>query len=274
MTKIALVCPILILTLLRTGKGQPKIQFDAATVKVDQRGPGFVGMRGGPGTGSPGRVTWRREWLRELVATAFHVDSMNVSGPEWIAYMGAPVYAVTATMPPDTPKHDFELMLQSLLIEQFDLQVHHEPKLFPEYELVIAPGGSRLKASEKADADEVPLGPPRVGADGFPIMPPGHGQRVSLINGFHARFQNYSMAEFAEHLSDFITPPGERRRYVVDRTGSRACTISPWNLTRDACGSWLDHASNRRLRSLVSRNPGVACQTFSGLWRGSLGLSW
>jgi uncharacterized protein (TIGR03435 family) len=101
---------------------------------------------------------------------------MDVSGPDWIAYMGAPVFAVAATMSPDTTRHDFEVMLQSLLVEQFELKVHREPKLFPAYELRVAPGGPRLKPSEKPEAEDVPLGPAKIGTDWFPIMPPGHGR--------------------------------------------------------------------------------------------------
>jgi uncharacterized protein (TIGR03435 family) len=153
------------------------------------------------------------------VAVAYHVDPMDVSGPDWIAYMGAPVYEVNAVMPPDTSRHDFELMLRSLLTEQFELKLHHEPRLFPAYELSVAAGGPRLRHSEKAEVDEAPLGRPKIGPDKFPVMPPGHGQRVSMIDGFHARFQNYGMAEFAEHLSDYITPDGEKRRIVIDKTG-------------------------------------------------------
>ena len=57
------------------------------------------------------------------------------------------------------------------------------------------------------------------GPDGFPVLPVGHGQGVVLINGYHGRFQNYTMAELADHLMAFVTPPGERRHYVVDKTG-------------------------------------------------------
>ena len=123
------------------------LTFDAATIKLDKFGPGEFGMKGGPGTSSPGRVTWRKVWLRDLVATAFRVDPGNVSGPVWISRSGAQLYALTATMPPDTSRHDFELMFQKFLIEQFRIKLHHEPKLFPAYELVVAPGGAKLKAS-------------------------------------------------------------------------------------------------------------------------------
>jgi len=168
MTKLAKACPILVLTLLQAGNGEPQIRFDAASVKVDQQGPGFVGMSGGPGSGSPGRVTWLLRCLR--------------------------------TRPDLTSKYIVNRSLSWLTNS-------------------VWRGGPRLKPSEKADADEMPPGPSKVGPDKFPVMPAGHGQRIALINGFHGKFQNYSMAEFAEHPGDFIESGDHKRRYVLARTG-------------------------------------------------------
>jgi hypothetical protein len=110
--------------------GQGQVQFDAATIKLDQLGPGACGLKGGPGTNDPGRVTWRKVWLRDLMAKAFDVDPRNISGPAWISRNGAQLYAFTATMPAETGKPDFELMLQRFLTEQFRIKLHHEPNCF------------------------------------------------------------------------------------------------------------------------------------------------
>ena len=198
------------------------IQFDAAAIRLDQVGPGDRGMKGGPGTSDPGRVTWQKVWLRDLVATAFHVDPSNVSGPAWISRNGAQLYTFTATMPHDTGKHDFELMLQNFLLEQFKIKLHHEPKLFPAYELVVGPGGARLKASAEQNAPDAPDPPmfqPKIGSDGFAVLPPGHGALGVISGGFHGTFQQYAMPEFAEYLINKVTPQGDPTRYVVDKTG-------------------------------------------------------
>jgi len=199
--------------------GQTPVEFDAATVKLDQRGSGDRRMQGGPGTGAPGRVTWRKVWLRDLVATAFDVDPRNVSGPDWIARNGAQLYAFTATMPPDTQKNDFRAMLRNFLMEQFRMTIHHQRRMFPAYDLVVVPGISKLKASATVSAPDLPVATaPKLDADSFPILPPGHGQMVVLANGYHGRFQNYTMAEFAEHLLNWV-PQADTHCYVVDKTG-------------------------------------------------------
>ncbi len=208
--------------------GQAPPQFDAATIKPDQLGPGARGMKGGPGTNDPGRVTWQKVSLRDLMATAFHIDPRNVSGPSWISGLGgAQLYALTATMPAATSKHDFELMLQRFLTEQFRMKLHHEPKLFPAYDLVVAPGGPKLKASDDQDISDVPNGPMyasdvRYDADGFLILPPGHRTAAVNKNGFHQTYQQFTMSEFAEGLTGQVTPDGDRTHYVNDKTGLTA----------------------------------------------------
>jgi uncharacterized protein (TIGR03435 family) len=115
---------------------------------------------------------------------------------------------------------EFEVMLQTLLIEQFKIKLHHESKLFPAYQLKIASGGARLKVSDDQNAPDAPLSPPKIGADGFPVLPPGHGARAAFIRGGHyARFQNCSMADLAERLANWMTPQGDSASYIIDETG-------------------------------------------------------
>jgi uncharacterized protein (TIGR03435 family) len=220
---------VLILGSCILARGQPQIQFDAATVKPDQLGPGAFGMKGGPGTNDPGRVTWRKVSLVDLMATAFHMDRRNILGPSWISGLGgAQLYAFTATMSANTSKHDFELMFQRFLTEQFRIKLHHEPKLFPAYDLVVAPGGPKLKVSADQDSSETttPMfaSDVRYDADGFLILPPGHRTAAVVKNGLHQTYQQFTMSEFAEGLMGQVTPDGDRTHYaiVVDKTGLTA----------------------------------------------------
>ena len=59
-------------------------------------------------------------------------------------------------------------------------------------------------------------GPPD--AEGFPVMPPGHAAAASLAGGTHIKFQKYTMAQFAEYLTSWLTPSGDPTRYVIDKT--------------------------------------------------------
>jgi uncharacterized protein (TIGR03435 family) len=42
---------------------------------------------------------------------------------------------------------------------------------------------------------------------------------LRLRGGYYGRYQYFTMSEFAEYLTSFVTPGGEPTRYVVDRTG-------------------------------------------------------
>jgi uncharacterized protein (TIGR03435 family) len=186
-------------------------------------GPGNNLMHGGPGTADPGRVTWQKAQFIALLAKAFHVDYANVTGPDWTRGNGGPTYTFTATMPKDTSKHDFDLMFQNFLVEQFKINLHHEPRSFPAYDLVVAPGGPKLKASDDQSdptATDSHYGFPPTDSDGFAILPPGRGSSLaSGPKGMHITFQQYSMSEFVNLLGMYVKPQGDQTYYVVDKTG-------------------------------------------------------
>jgi uncharacterized protein (TIGR03435 family) len=89
---------------------------------------------------------------------------------------------VEAKMPPNTTRAQFDVMLQNLLADRLGLKVHWITKDVDMYKLTVAKGGSKLKpaapdppqGSDDASKQANPL-PNRVGADGFPIPPPGNG---------------------------------------------------------------------------------------------------
>jgi uncharacterized protein (TIGR03435 family) len=155
---------------------------------------------------------------------AFHVEFARIKCPDWVrGGIGGPAYTFTATIPKDTSKHDFDIMFQNFLVEQFKITLHHEPGLFPAYDLVVAPGGPKLKGSADQSDPVFPdrhYGMPKMDSDGFAILPPGRGSTVaSGSDGIHAIFQQYSMSEFVQYLQGFVTPQGDRTHYVVDKTG-------------------------------------------------------
>ena len=203
--------------------------FEVASVKP--AGP-YVGgptggMVGGPGTGDPGRVTFPRASLVSLLAEAYGVPGDQILGPSWLS---SPEYRynIFATMPPNTTKAEFRLMLQNLLTERFHVRLHHETQSRPGYELVIAAGGTKLK-EWTPPADTPPF---RYGLDatGFPKMPPG-GTFVSssaLTSGGSPVLRFFfrdSMAVFCRSLGGMINisngiPVNDPREpKVVDRTG-------------------------------------------------------
>ncbi len=87
-------------------------------------------------------------------------------------------------------------MLQNLLIERFRIRLHHETRMFRSYDLVVAPGGPKLKKSADPEGVDAVIEKPKIDSEGFAILPPGHGH-VSVVRegGVYVAFRNYSIEE-------------------------------------------------------------------------------
>jgi uncharacterized protein (TIGR03435 family) len=206
--------------------------FDAATIKpfVAPGGRGvfmFGGGRGGPGTSDPGRIHYPAITLKLLLATAYDVKELQISGPD---FLNSERFDVQATMPPETTKEQFHIMLQNLLADRFKMTVHRETKELPMYSLVVAKSGPKLKESPEISAEEAskepappPLltGPPKMGPDGFPNLPLPSGGRGGLFMirtplGTRMMAQRQTMQDLAGRLSSLLSKP------VTDATGMKA----------------------------------------------------
>lgn len=209
-------------TLAQNSKPSPV--FDVASVKMVEKGrsyPGALQMKGGPGTSDPGHLTWGITNLSSLVWQAWGVQQYQIVMPD-SADLRQP-YEIAATMPPTTTGQQFHLMFQNLLIERFQLRLHHETRKYPGYELIVAQGG--LKVQHSADSDEPdPVGSmeTKLDAGGFLVLRPGRGQGISIgRDGVHLKLQNYTMADFAssEHLGFYLKQPDGSSSHIVDKTG-------------------------------------------------------
>jgi uncharacterized protein (TIGR03435 family) len=204
-------------------------RFDAASVKVDH-GAFVFGVsrmsKGGPGTSDPGRVTLTQMTLRQLIVKAWGLRGDDLTVPAWISEP-TDFFTVTATMPADTSKERFQEMLQNLLIERFQLKLHHETRNSPGYELVVAGGGPKLHETTQDPGAEASddISFRGFDADRFPILPPGPGVRSVIGKGEErARFQAQSMADFALTLGDYLrgsANPDTKTPFprVADKTG-------------------------------------------------------
>ena len=194
-------------------------QFDVASVKPSIPQPGGrISMmnRGGPGTSDPGQVTYMGISLKNLLATAYGVKSFQISGPGWL---DSERFDVTAKIPPDTSKEQFGVMLQNLIAERFKLTLHHETKDLPLYELQVAKNGPKLKpyvADPNAPSPPVPgtpPGPPVIGKDGRPILPPGGVMFMMSEGRLKLTVSKQSTARLADLLGNQLGQP------VIDETG-------------------------------------------------------
>lgn len=185
------------------------------------------GMVGGPGTSDPGRVTFPRASLSYLLAAAYGALGDQISGPGWLNSSDYR-YVINATMPPNTTKEQFRLMLQNLLAERFHVRLHHETQSRPGYELVVAPGGTKLKEWTPA-TDAAPFRP-GLDANGFSTAPPSgtfFGSSAALTSEgvpvFRVVYRD-SMAVFCRALGTMIgtsngTLGNGPEVRVADRTG-------------------------------------------------------
>ena len=91
--------------------------------------------------------------LYDLVEFAYNLRDDHLSGgPPWAkrgALVNSELFQVIAktTGNPPPPMEQFRLMLQTLLADRFQLRVHHEPKVLPIYNLVVAEHGPKMKTS-------------------------------------------------------------------------------------------------------------------------------
>jgi uncharacterized protein (TIGR03435 family) len=135
----------------------PAPAFDVASVKryTPQLPPGvFAGVRSDPppiqfeisGT----RVS-ARGILTMLVAASYGLQKFQVSqSPEWTdKWSTSEVYDIDARAPGDAIPTTAQVreMMQALLADRFQLKVSRRSQVMPVYNLVVAPGGSKLQSS-------------------------------------------------------------------------------------------------------------------------------
>jgi uncharacterized protein (TIGR03435 family) len=141
--------------------------FEVASVKPSASG--FNGVHGschgidsvytpGQATAAPplGRCVIGDARLSHLVSIAWKMQTMALikSGPDWIAG-GDERFNVEAKAedPTHTTEKQLLAMLQSLLIERFQMKFHREPAELPGFALVVAKGGPRFRESASQDQD-------------------------------------------------------------------------------------------------------------------------
>ena len=162
-----------------------RAEFEVASVKVNASGGG------GSQRNTPhGNFTCAGMSLKQLIAFAYHLPELMVSGPGW---MDSARFDINAKGKGEAPDSQVRLMLQALLEDRFHLKVHRETKEGAVYFLTVMSGGM------KAQPADAPNPAP------FPKLPAGPH---SLMQNSHA-----TMADLAERLTDLV------RRQVVDRTG-------------------------------------------------------
>ncbi len=135
----------------------PRPKFDAFEVAAikpvehDAKAGRYITMQG------TNRFVEKEYTLKLLIAAAYDLNAREISGgPGWIE---SDHYDIVAVTPGDVrPTHDEQMsMLRNLLADRFKLTFHREQKEFSIYELQVAKGGAKLKASTAAADDPAAL---------------------------------------------------------------------------------------------------------------------
>lgn len=153
------------------------------------------GQLGGPGTADPGKLFYSRVSLQRLIMNAYGVQADQIVGS---AVLTADRYDVIADLPPGATQEQVNVMLQNLLLERFDLKLHHSTKEGPVYELKVARSGLKMKEAA-----------------------PGRHTRVesARVNGLqHETCGACTIKELIEAVQGFDTDrmtPGR----IIDKTG-------------------------------------------------------
>jgi uncharacterized protein (TIGR03435 family) len=215
----------LLFSALTIVSAQTVTTFEVASVRPSPVGRGRGGQaRGGPGTNDPERLTYERVLFRQLLMDAYGIRGDQIKGPVWATADipgGGAVFDISAKLPPGATREQAAIMLQNLLKERFQLTVHRATGGPPGLALVVAKGGSKLKASAGpvAESEQGTIGDDRrvktqLEKDGFPQLFPEHNMGGAFDNGrVRMRFRDYAPSELARQLSFML---GAR---ISDKTG-------------------------------------------------------
>lgn len=174
----------------------------------------FVGTRGGPGTSDPTRFTCTNCAIPQLILIAYNIRPYQLNAP---GDLNSQRFDIVAKIPEKSTKEDFRVMMQKLLAERFKLVIHRDTKEMPLFDLVIGKSGPKFKESpDQSDTVQDatgPIGPPKIGKDGFPEMAPGRSGML-MMNG-RARITAYkqTMEQLAGQLGN------QAGRPVMNATG-------------------------------------------------------
>jgi uncharacterized protein (TIGR03435 family) len=190
--------------------GQTRLEFEVASIRPasQQIQQVNVGLRidGAQvrGTSLP---------LRDYIVLAYRLKPSQVTGPDW---MTSERFDIAAKLPDGASQDQFRDMLQTLLIDRFQMKAHRETKELPVYALGVAKSGLKLTElspdPQSNDSDQRPVAITGSGRGGNVAIDLGSGSAFSLgPNGFEAK--KITMATFADMLTRFTD------RAVVDLTG-------------------------------------------------------
>jgi uncharacterized protein (TIGR03435 family) len=155
--------------------------------------------------------------LRDYIGMAYKVKDYQIEGPAWMA---SARFDITAKLPAGATEAQVGEMVGALLAERFGMKVRRDSKEARVYELVVAKGGPKLKASPAgAPADATDAGKAAVSvvaqsSTTGTVVDLGKGSSVS-VSYADSRLdgRKVAMVGLADMLARFMDRP------VLDMTG-------------------------------------------------------
>jgi uncharacterized protein (TIGR03435 family) len=143
---------ILALTTACVARAQTQPSFEAAAIHPDS-----AGASAGMGFGFDGSsLRVRNATVQDLIRNAYRIQSDQIAGrPAWLDSDRYDIEAKTGgteKIPPEL----FRTMLQSLLMDRFELKTHHETRQMTVFVLLTDKGGAKLREdTEGGDGNQV-----------------------------------------------------------------------------------------------------------------------
>ena len=183
--------------------GQSRPEFEVASIRPTP--PATTQVAAGLKIdGAQIRVTYLS--LKDYIGLAYRVRIDQILGPD---FLGTERFDVAAKLPDGGKPDQVPEMLQSLLADRFQMEMHREKKEFPVYALVVDKGGLKIK--------ELPPDPDSAGDNGFVnVAAGGNSTGVAVDFGKGASFtlgttrlevKKLAMPAFADMLTRFLDRP-------------------------------------------------------------------
>jgi uncharacterized protein (TIGR03435 family) len=135
-----------ILTVLLFAQATAPPAFEVASIKPHREGPGFHYFQFLPG----GRFHATNTWIKYFIQRAYDLKDYQVSGgPGWITSDRFDIEAKAESA--EAKESQMRLMLQTLLVDRFQLKTREEAKEFPVYDLVVDKGGPKVTSLKPDD---------------------------------------------------------------------------------------------------------------------------
>ena len=202
----------------------PLPSFEAASVKpANPNNPGPMGMRAGFMPLPGGRFIGRSVSLQMMINAAYQLKGpKQISNlPDWAASNRFDIEASANNMEGRLSTEQWALMLRSLLVDRFQLAVHHETRRLPIYSLeLVRPGkpGPELHAASDNCTDTLSI-PSSQGAASPSANVSCGGLRfapsASGTIGWNLAGKNVTMSVLGATLANMNVAD----RAVLDRTG-------------------------------------------------------